>query len=206
MITLKLENFEILKDKQQTIKEIIDSKVSYFNELLKRYPTEVTLELKFSQKPSGWKVDAYIEMQSGKTFFEESGKDIKAVVSAILNKIKDHIKKTKALERKDYEYKRAKYRKKKLSQKDFELLVDFKKENKRAEFDNLLKDIYDDLHQDIKENFVGKGKNDEEAEILTKELMEKIKEEIYETFTASKDQRDEFLDSISDISHYWESK
>ncbi len=205
MIQLNLINFEILDAKdQQKIKEYIDQRMQYFGELFKRYPVDVEFEFKFQKKPSGWKVDAMVEMQSATLYFEESGKNLQKVLSTIFNKMKNQVKKQKAIERKDYEYKRAKYRKKKLTQKMFEQLIDLHEKGDREGFDNVMKEVYDDLHQDIKENYIAKGKSEEEAEILTKELMEKIKQEIYESFTAKKDQREEFLDSISDISHYYE--
>ncbi len=207
MIKLSLINFELVEeDKRQAVEELVNQRVQYFNELFKRYPAEVPLELKFQKKPSGWKVDAMIKMQSATLYFEESGKNLQKVVSAIFSKMKNQVKKQKAIERKDYEYKRAKYRKKLLSQKDFEALVDMRARGDRAGFDNLLKGVYDDLHLDIKDNYMARGKSEEEAEKLTAELMEKIKQEIYETFTAGKDQREEFLDSISDISHYFEQQ
>jgi len=205
MIHLNLINFETVEPKdQQKIKEYIDQRMQYFGELFKRYPVDVEFEFKFQKKPSGWKVDAMVEMQSATLYFEESGKNLQKVLSTIFNKMKNQVKKQKAIERKDYEYKRAKYRKKKLTQKMFEMLIDLHEKGDREGFDNVMKEVYDDLHQDIKENYIAKGKSEEEAEILTKELMEKIKKEIYESFTAKKDQREEFLDSISDISYYYE--
>ncbi len=205
MVKFHLVNFETIDPKkQEQIKQYIDQKIQYFNELFKRYPTDVTFEFKFQKKSSGWKIDAIVEMQSSTLFFEESGKDIKKVLSTIFNKMKNQVKKQKAIERKDYEYKRAKYRKKKLTQKMFELLIEYHDKGDKEQFNNLLKDVYDDLQLDLKENFMAKGKSQEEAEKISRELMEKIKEEVYQTFTAKKEQREEFLDSISDISHYYE--
>ncbi len=205
MVKFHLVNFEIVDTKkQEQIKQYIEQKIQYFNELFKRYPTDVDFEFKFQKKSSGWKVDAIVEMQSSTLFFEESGKDLKKVLSTIFNKMKNQVKKQKAIERKDYEYKRAKYRKKKLTQKMFELLIEYHDRGEKEQFNNLLKDVYDDLQLDLKENFIAKGKTQEEAEKISQELMEKIKEEVYKTFTANKEQREEFLDSISDISHYYE--
>ncbi len=207
MIKLSLVNFELIDEsKKQEIQELIDSRLQYFNELFKRYAADVPLEVKFQKKPSGWKVDVMIKMQSATLYFEESGKNLVKVLGKVFSKMKNQVKKQKAIERKDYEYKRAKYRKKLLSQKMFEQLIDLRNRGDRAGFDELMKGIYDDLHTDIKENYLAAGKSEEEAQKLTAELMEKIKEEIYQTFTAKKDQREEFLDSISDISHYYEQQ
>ncbi len=206
MIKTKLIGLEQIEEsKRQTIQEIINQRLQYFNELFKRYPKDVIFELKFTKKPSGWKLDAMVEMASTTLFFEESGKNLTKLVSDIFSKIKKQVKKQKAIERKDYEYKRAKYRKKLLSQKMFEQLIDSHAQGDRESFDKILTDVYSDLRSDLKENLLAKGKNDQEAEQLSQELIEKIKQEVYDTFTATKDQREEFLDSISDISHYYES-
>jgi DNA-binding HxlR family transcriptional regulator len=206
MINLQLTNFDILpEDKKQKVQQIIDEKIQYFNQLLKRYPTEVPLEIKFQKKQSGWKIDILVKLQSKDIYLEQSGKNLEKILSKSLSTLKNQIKKQKAIERKDYEYKRAKYRKKLLSQKDFELLIELHKNKDRKGFDQLLKPIYDDLQQDLKERLQAKGKSEQEAEKISDQLMEKIKQEIYETFTAKKDQREEFLDSISDISHYYEN-
>ena len=207
MIKLSLVNFDHVEEsKREDLQQLIDARLQYFNELFKRYPVDVPLEIKFQKKPNGWKVDVMIKMQSTTLYFEESGKNLEKILSSVFGKMKKQVKKQKAIERKDYEYKRAKYRKKLLSQKDFEMLIELRRKGDRQGFDNLMKGIYDDLHADIKENYMAAGKTEDEAEVLTKELMEKIKQEVYETFTALKDQREEFLDSISDISHYYEQQ
>jgi len=205
MINLNLKNFEQVPDSdRQKIKEYIDQRMQYFGELFKRYPAEVDFDITFQKKPSGWKIDAMVKMQSATLYFEESNKNLQKALSAVFSKMKNQVKKQKAIERKDYEYKRSKYRKKKLSQKMFEELIDLKAKNDRSGFDSIMKEIYDDLHLDIKDNFIAKGKTEDEAEKLTADLMEKIKQEVFDTFTAQKDQREEFLDSISDISFYFE--
>ncbi len=207
MIKLSLVNFDHVEEsKREKLQQLIDARLQYFNELFKRYPVDVPLEIKFQKKPSGWKVDVMIKMQSTTLYFEESGKNLEKILGSIFGKMKKQVKKQKAIERKDYEYKRAKYRKKLLSQKDFELLIELRQKGDRQGFDNLMKGVYDDLHADIKENYMADGKSEDEAEVLTKELMEKIKQEVYQTFTAMKDQREEFLDSISDISYYYEQQ
>ena len=206
MIKTNLINLEKLdENKKSQVEEIINQRMQYFDELFKRYPKDVTFEFKFIQKSSGWKIEAMVEMMSTTLFFEESGKNLIKVLSELFSKIKKQVKKQKAIERKDYEYKRAKYRKKLLSQKMFEQLIENHTQGNRENFDSILSDVYNDLEKDLIDNLIAKGKTEQEAENISKELMNKIKQEIYETFNANKEQREEFLDSISDISHYYES-
>ena len=206
MIKTNLINLEKIDEgKRKQVQELIDQRMQYFNELFKRYPSDVTFEFKFVPKSSGWKIEATVEMMSTTLFFEESGKNLTKVLSEIFSKIKKQVKKQKAIERKDYEYKRAKYRKKLLTQKMFEQLIDSHTKGDRESFDNILIDVYKDLQTDLKENLLAQGKTEQEAETLSQELIDKIKQEVYDTFSANKEQREEFLDSISDISHYYES-
>jgi len=204
MIELTVKNLEAIQEPLKSyVQNYINQRVEALKRLFKRYPQKVPFEIIINKKQKGWKVDCYIYMQSETLYFEQSGKDLKNVLSEIFKKAKNQIKKQKSLERKDYLYKRERYRKKKLSQAAFEKLIEYRKSNSREAFDKELADVYEDLRQDLYDGYIEKGLSEKEAQEIAQKLMEKIKNEVYETFDSQKDEREEFLESISDISEYY---
>ncbi len=107
MINVVLKNLkEVEEEYRNEVEAICNEKSEYFKDLFKKYDKDLTLEIIFDYSSSVYKVSASINMKSKKVLSVKEGKDIKGVVTALLNEFKKVVKKQYELERKDYEYKR----------------------------------------------------------------------------------------------------
>ena len=113
MVNLIIKNIKDVEENlRESIQKKIEEKSEYFEELLKKYEKDLTLEVIIDKSSSLYKISAAIDLKSKKLLSAEENKDINKAVTALFNGFKKAVKKQYELERKDYEYKRKRNKKK----------------------------------------------------------------------------------------------
>ncbi len=107
MVSLSIKNIkEIEEEYRDKVTSVIEEKHNFFNELLKKYDKNPTLEVIFDGSSSVYKASASLNLKSKKVLIAEEGNDVIKLVTALMNNLKKAVKHQYELERKDYEYKR----------------------------------------------------------------------------------------------------
>ena len=132
MIHLEIYNFNELEAPYiDEVRKIIQSKKDYYEQLFKKYPKDLLLEVKFN-KDKEYRVSIGINMQSKDIRIVETGRDPVAALRRAFAEFKKTVKRQLAHERKDYLYKRKRYRQQKWKNQ-FELLVSEMQDEKQQE-------------------------------------------------------------------------
>ncbi len=123
MLHLEIYNFNELEAPYiEEVRRIIQSKKDYYEQLFKKYPKDLLLEVKFN-KDKEYRVSIGINMQSKDIRIVETDRDPVAALRKAFAEFKKTVKRQLAHERKDYLYKRKRYRQQKWKNQ-FALLVD----------------------------------------------------------------------------------
>jgi len=107
MVNLIIKNLkEVEEGARDKVKEIIESKVEFYQELFKKYSKDLTIEVIINNSSSTYTISAAIDLKSKKVLLAEEGKEPVEVATKLFNEFKKAVKRQYELERKDYEYKR----------------------------------------------------------------------------------------------------
>jgi ribosome-associated translation inhibitor RaiA len=107
MVNLVIKNLkEVEENLQGEVKNLCDEKAKFFEELLKKYEKDLTLEVIFDHSSAVYKVSVSLDLKSKKLLIAEEDSDVVKAVTALFASFKKVVKKQYELERKDYEYKR----------------------------------------------------------------------------------------------------
>ena len=107
MVKLIIKNLkEVDESVRDSVEELIESKVGFYQELFKKYSKDLTIEVIINNSSSTYTVSASIDLKSKKVLLAEEGKDALKVVTKLFNEFKKAVQRQYELERKDYEYKR----------------------------------------------------------------------------------------------------
>jgi len=107
MVTLNIKNLkEVEEPYRNEVEKICKEKITFFQDLFKKYDKDLTVEIIFNHSSSTYIVSSSINLKSKKVLIAEEGKDVVKVTSKLLNEFKKAVKRQYELERKDYLYKR----------------------------------------------------------------------------------------------------
>ncbi len=113
MVTLKVKN---IKEAEEQVRDEImnkcEEKLPFFEDLFKKYDKDLVLEVIIDKSSALYKISASINLKSKKVLLAEEDKDAVKVLTKLFSEFKKVVKKQYELERKDYEYKRKRNKKK----------------------------------------------------------------------------------------------
>ncbi len=107
MLKLIIKNLkEVEEPFRKEFEEICQEKVTFFQNLFKKYDKDLTLEVIVNKSSKTYSVSASLDLKSKKVLIAEEDKDPLKAVRKLFNEFKKAVKRQYELERKDYEYKR----------------------------------------------------------------------------------------------------
>jgi ribosome-associated translation inhibitor RaiA len=184
MFTLEIRNLnEIEEIYHPEIRKIIKQKQEYYENLFKKYSKDLILGIQFN-KDKKYRVNLEINLKSKDISVTELDTNPVEALRKAFAEFKKAVKKQIALERKDYLYKRKRYRRKKWEEY-FEILVDDVKDRSgedKPKYSRKVKNAMKSVQKYLKKRLKEMGFTKRQIKAQLPVLTEAVEKEFYKKF------------------------
>ncbi len=184
MLTTEIRNFnEVEATYQPEIRKMIKQRQEYFENLFKKYSKDLVLKIDFN-KDKQYRVNLEINMLSKTVSVTELDKEPVAALRRAFSEFKKAVKRQIALERKDYLYKRKRYRQQKWSEYFHLLTEDVEASNRdnRPKYSRKVKNALKSVQKYLKKRLKESGFTKKQIKAQMPRLVELIERKFYAKF------------------------
>ncbi len=194
MLRIEIKNLNDIEEVfYPSIKNIIREKENYFAKLFKKYSKDLLLTVTFN-KDNEYRVSVEINMQSKHIrIVKTDKKDPLAALQQAFSDFKKAVKKQIHIERKDYLYKRKRYRQQKWADNFAEITEEIasQKEGKSGKHTKKLKNALKSVQKYLKTRLKSFGLTKKEVKAVLPVLIEKVERRFYREFDPDKNRPEE---------------
>ncbi len=188
MLRIEIKNFnEIEKPYIDEIRRIIKHRQEYYENLFKKYDKDLILDITFN-KDKEYRVSIGINLKSKDILIVETDRDPVAALRRAFAEFKKAVKRQIAHERKDYLYKRKRYRQQKWKLHFEELIEDTQASQKedKPKYSRKVKNSLKAVHKYLKSRLKEMGFTKKQIKAQLPALIDAVERKFYRVFDPQK--------------------
>ncbi len=184
MVSIEIFNInEVEEIYLHEIRKIIKQKQDYFENLFKKYTKPVSIQIDFN-KDKHYRVNIEINLKSRKVSVTEIAPDPVEALREAFSDFRRSVKRQLALERKDYLYKRKRYRQEKWKEIFQDLIRDVEESRKeqKTKYGKKVKNALKSVQKYLKKRLKEMGFTKKQIKAQLPEIMQLVESKFYQRF------------------------